>query len=123
MTSYPKLYYLASPYTHEDPFIKEARFNIICNVAARLMRVYNFHLFVPIAMSHPIQLIGGCAGSWAYWEEYDKLILARCDELLVVTMDGWESSIGVIAEIAYAKQNNLPVRYVNPDTLSLTMDA
>jgi hypothetical protein len=31
-------------------------------------------------------------------------MLARCDELMVVTLDGWDKSVGVAAEVAEAER-------------------
>ena len=37
-------------------------------------------------------------------------MLQRCDELIVLTLTGWETSRGVQAEIAFAKEINLPIK-------------
>lgn len=54
--------YLASPYSHPEPRIKEARFR----AAAQLFK--RGHLvFCPIAMSHPLAVYGNMDGSWETW--------------------------------------------------------
>ena len=44
---------------------------------------------------------------WDYWEAYDKRLLAMCDQLYVLTLDGWYESVGVTAEIKPAQAGSL----------------
>jgi len=39
----------------------------------------------------------------------DLALLLRCDAMIVA--DGWENSKGVLAEIKFAEENNIPVLY------------
>ncbi len=77
-----------------------------------MMRVGKL-VFSPIAHTHPIAAYD-LPGDWAFWRRYDRAMLQRCDELAVLQLDGWEESIGVQAEIAIAKDLNLPVRFITP---------
>ena len=108
--------YLASPYSHPDPEIRERRFKEICKIASVLIMGGNV-LFCPISMSHPIQEYGHTKSTWEFWEAIDTKFLELSDELLVITMDGWEESIGVQAEIKIARDLGLPIRYLDPKTL------
>lgn len=105
------LIYLASPYSHPDPAVRLQRFETVCFVAANLMRD-GVHLYSPIAHTHPIALKGELPLGWEFWEQYDRKILAACQELWVVMMDGWRESKGVAAEIKIAEEMGLPVKYV-----------
>ena len=105
------LIYLASPYSHPDPAVRVARFDVICRVAARLM-LEGVHLYSPIAHTHPIAVQGDLPTGWDFWEQYDRKILKACGELWVCTMDGWRESKGVTAEIKIAEELLLPVRYI-----------
>ena len=49
-----------------------------------------------------------------FWQTVDLHMLDRCDEVMVVCMDGWQDSQGVKAEIAHAKQIGKRVMYVDP---------
>ena len=106
------LIYLASPYSHHDKQIQEWRFQAACQQAALMMQSGKL-VFSPIAHTHPIAAFG-LPGDWAFWQAYDRAMLERCDELAVLQLDGWEESIGVQAEIAIAKELNLPVRFITP---------
>jgi hypothetical protein len=68
-------------------------------------------VFSPIVHSHPLVEHGLSAG-WKFWERFDHQHLERCDEVVVLLLDGWRESIGVQAEIRLARELSKPVRYV-----------
>jgi len=114
-----KLYYLASPYTHEDDNVRKERYETISKVGACLVS-QGYHIFGPITESATYQKYGNeigidLEGGWDYWEQHDKLMLSKCDGLIVVMLEGWNKSTGVLAEIEFAKKFMLPVFYVNPN--------
>ena len=104
--------YLASPYSHPDAAVREQRFHAVCRMAAALMQQGHV-VFAPIVHGHP--LVGhGLPTDWLFWEQYDREHLRRCDELMVLRLDGWRESVGVAAEIRIAAELGKPVRYVDP---------
>jgi hypothetical protein len=105
-----RLIYLASPYSHSDPAVQEARFLAVCAHVADMMR-QGEHVYSPVCHTHPVTRFG-LPGDWEYWAEYDKVMLSRCDELAVLCLDGWRESVGVRAEIAIAKEAGMPVRFI-----------
>ena len=107
-----RLIYLASPYSHPDKQIQEQRFQAACQQAALMMQAGDL-VFSPIAHTHPIAAYG-LPGDWSFWQAYDRAMIERCDELAVLQLDGWEESIGVQAEIAIAKELNLPACFIRP---------
>lgn len=104
--------YLASPYSHPEATVRDARFHSVCCVAARLMKS-GMHVFSPIAHTHPIALAGDLPRGWDYWEAFDRKMIAACDGVLVLRLDGWDKSKGVTAEIAIAKELGKPVAYID----------
>lgn len=111
-----KLIYLATPYNHPDPIIREQRFTLACLAAATLMNDGTF-LFCPIAHTHPIALQGNLPYGWDYWKEYDRLMLNACDELWIIQMEGWDNSEGIKGEYKIAKELSKPIYYLHPVTL------
>jgi hypothetical protein len=112
--------YLASPYTHPDPVVREERFAAACAVAAQLLR-FGHLVFSPICHSHPLTRFG-LPLDWGFWERCDRQHLERCSELIVLMLPGWTSSRGVLAEIAIARELGLPVRYLEgPATTTPTL--
>jgi hypothetical protein len=107
------LTYLATPYSHPDPEVREARYRAACAVAA-VMSARGDLVFSPVAHGHGIALSGGLPVSWEHWERLDLRMLLACDSLTVVCLHGWRASRGIQAEVAAAREMGLPVRFVDP---------
>ena len=107
----PCLAYLAIPYSHPDPLIREERFRAVNRVAARLM-AGGMHVFSPISHTHPIAVEGDLPRGWEYWEAYDRVMLKACQKLIVLKLDGWDKSVGVAGEIAIAQELGIEVEYL-----------
>lgn len=105
------LIYLASPYSHPDPAVRQQRFETVCFIAARLMRE-GHHVYSPIAHTHPIAVKGELPTGFEYWEAFDRKMITACDAVWVAMMDGWRESVGVTAEIKIADELGKPVRYI-----------
>ncbi len=45
----------------------------------------------------------------------DRALLERCDQLVVLMLDGWRESVGVQAEILIASELGIPTRYWEPN--------
>lgn len=106
----PPLIYLAIPFGHKDVSMRDRRFHAANACAAQLM-ANGFNIFSPISHNVPIARINSLRG-WVHWERNDTAILKACDQLLVLCLDGWRESEGVAAEIAIAKQEGMPIRYL-----------
>jgi len=104
--------YLASPYSHPCPAVREARFRAVCRQAAEMLR-RGILVFSPIAHSHAIAA-HGLPIDWAFWQRFDIPFLEMCSEVWVLTLDGWQESRGVQAEIALARERRKPVVLVEP---------
>jgi len=104
--------YLASPYSHDDPKIREERFNKVNKAAASLMS-QGLIIFSPISHTHPIALAGALPLGWAFWHEYDYEFISMCNKVLVLKLEGWENSIGVNAEIAIAQELCIEIEYID----------
>ena len=110
--------YLASPYSHPDPAVREVRFQAVCRAAAVLMGA-GLHVFSPIAHTHPIALVGELPGDWEYWAKYDEAVLQTCRSIVVLQLDGWNASRGVQGERDIATLLHLPTYLVRPDPADL----
>lgn len=106
--------YLATPYSHRDPAVREKRFKIACKIAARLIRNGDC-VFSPIAHSHSICTASNSQldGSWETWQLFDARMISACDQLFVAMMPGWRTSKGVAAEIRWAKKLNKQIDYLS----------
>lgn len=106
--------YLASPYSHPDATIREARYLEAVRATALLMNAGEI-IFSPIAHSHPIAVNHSLPLDWQFWEAYDRAFIQHCEGVIVLMLDGWRESKGVKAEIEIAKGLGWPVRYLTID--------
>jgi len=98
--------YLACPYWHQDPEVRAARVEASRRIAASMAERGQM-VFSPLVHGHHIG-----AGSEGYWREHGLEMLRRCNEVVIIAMDGWWESVGVRAEIAEAQRLGLPIRMI-----------
>lgn len=111
--------YLASPYSNPAQAVVEARFVAVCEAAARLMAA-GHKIFSPIAHTHPIAQHGQLPTDWKFWRDYDEAMICAADRLWILTLPGWRESKGVSGEILIALREQLPIAFVDPETLEVT---
>lgn len=113
--------YLASPYSHKSAKVRKYRFETIVDIAAKLL-AQGETVFCPIAHTYPIELSDYLPEDKKYdgtfWLKHDYELLDKAKRLVVVKMKGWEKSKGIFGEIAYAKFKNIPIYYLDPDTMN-----
>jgi hypothetical protein len=107
------LIYIASPYTHYDLDVRISRFEQVCYFAGELMNMGEI-VFSPIAHCHPIQVMHDLPCDWEYWKKTCLAYLGCCYKLIVLQLDGWDTSTGVTAEIKLALDMGLEIEYIKP---------
>ena len=105
--------YLACPYHHDNPFIKQERFLQSCIVAAKLIDQGRI-IFSPISHSHPISQFTK-ENNHELWLRQDTPFLWVADRLLVLKLDGWRESRGVAFEVSHFKTNGKPIEWLEPE--------
>lgn len=105
--------YLGSPYSSPDPAIQQQRFERVTQAAAWLMQ-HGQSVFSPITHSHNIEQHFSYRRDWEFWAKQDLPLMQACDELFILTLEGWERSIGVQAEIEHARELGIPVTFMEP---------
>ena len=107
--------YLACPYSDPDPSVRDSRVLAADMAAASLMEQGHI-VFSPLSHSHPISRFCKVDPTdHDFWLRQDLAWLRHCDELLVLTLDGWEGSKGIKTEIAEAIKIGMSVRYIQPE--------
>ena len=104
--------YLASPYSHPDPVVRQWRFDAACQATAAMIRDGR-PVFSPVVHSHPLTRYG-LPVEWEFWERYDRAYMAACREFAILTLEGWKESKGVKAEIHIAAELRLPLYLIDP---------
>lgn len=105
--------YLAVPYSHADPAVMEARFQAVNRAAARLVEQGKV-FFSPISHRHPIAQVLDNPLNPA-WYAFDEAFMPICTEMVILAIDGWETSYGVRREMAQFKARRLPITLMKED--------
>ena len=112
----PTLIYIASPYAHSSSEVREARLEAVRYLCGQMVNQGK------IVMS-PLVYLGELAYRGVHppqgWYAFDLQLLARCDELLVLQLPGWEDSKGVLVEIAGAQTKGMPIRLMSLEQAAL----
>lgn len=102
--------YLASPYTHADPLIEQQRYDAAYAYTLQQIRL-GVVIFSPIVYCHHFYTGGHLGGDFSTWKDFNLEMILRSTALRVLRLKGWENSVGVNAEIDYARRAMIPVEY------------
>lgn len=108
--------YLATPYTHKDQSVVQKRVDDTCE-AFSILSALGKIVLSPILLSHPVSVRYNIGSTWEVWKKVDLEYIKTCDELYVITLDGWKESVGVQAEIIAAKELGVKVSYYSLEDL------
>ena len=111
-----KLYYLASPYSHTNSFIKQCRYEAVIYAGSLLTRK-GFRLLEPIAMCHEQSNRHDMPGGYEFWKTRDRGFIDICDGIIVLTINGWDESVGVSDEIQHARDTRKSVTFMSPQQI------
>jgi len=106
--------YLASPYSHPDPYQREIRYLLTMKEMVRILKTKQA-VYSPIVHCHELAKIEEMPKDADFWEAYNFTMLNQADELWILKLPGWRESVGCKAEFRYADQNGIPVRYITPE--------
>lgn len=105
--------YLATPYSHDDPKVKQERIDAVNKAAAHMMQQGLF-VYSPISHTDPIANDNELPTDWQYWGDYCETMLKVCSKMVVLMQEDWEKSEGVNAEIKIARKLGIPIEYRAP---------
>lgn len=108
--------YIASPYSDPDKSLVNYRVKVVCQYAAHLFKL-GFTCTSPILVGTAIFQHAELPSDFEFWEKMSYDTLKRCDLLAVIKLPGWESSVGVQAEITFAKKNRIIIEHVDVNYL------
>lgn len=106
--------YIASPYMHQTPEIRQERYERVRAFTARLMS-QGVVAFSPIVHCHPMATEHQLPKDWDFWKHIDEVFLSRASMLCVLLLDGWRESRGVTYEREFAKRLKIPEVLAEPD--------
>ena len=108
------LTYLAVPYSSPDPEVRRQRFEAANRAAGKLMAQGHI-VFSPISHTHPIAEACNLPLGWEYWQQFDRAYLAASRLMVILTLDGWEESVGIAGERKICEDLGVPVEFMEPE--------
>ena len=103
--------YLACPYSHPEGLVRAERAQIAARAAEFLMRE-GVAVFCPIVHGHAIERETRTEHDDAFWRIQDAPFIVACHALVILGLDGWRESKGVIWESAVAFEHNIPILFM-----------
>lgn len=104
------LIYLASPYSHTSPAVREHRY-LQARRATIDQLLKGVAIFSPIVYGKEMESQLGT--HFEAWAALNDTMIHVCTEFWVLTISGWSDSRGVMHEINLAHALNKPVSYIN----------
>jgi hypothetical protein len=105
--------YLASPYTHPDKAVMQARFEEAERCLAWLLNL-KIWAYAPIVHCHALARKYELPPSHDFWLDYDRAMILGSNGVLVLQIDGGKESKGVQSELLFARANHIFIRSVRP---------
>lgn len=110
------LVYLASPYSYKaDAELMQYRYEENLRVLTEFT-LQGIAVFSPIVTSHNMSAKYKLPCTFDFWQNIDFAAIDHCSHLYVMMLPDWDKSIGVTAEIAYAKKSGKKIVYLEMDS-------
>lgn len=117
----PRLTYLSLPYSDPDHDVRDSRVREAHRAMAEMMASGDL-IVCPAVMNHEaLDLLRGTtdAPGTAYWRDLEQRLASASDDLVILTLRGWDQSRGVAREIALFEAAGKPVRLRPPQAATL----
>jgi hypothetical protein len=99
--------YLASPYSHPDESVRQARYELAMAATVWLTR-QRIWTYSPIVSWHEAAQLHALPTDAAFWLDANSDAQLACrDGTIVLCLPGWKESKGVTGEISFALRHNL----------------
>lgn len=108
----PIIYYLASPYSDPDPLTRDQRYLKVMECASSLLN-QNILTFSPILYSHEMSKKYSLPTDAAWWWDFNRTMMDKCENLIILKLPGWDKSVGVKQEKEYAQSMSYPIYMFN----------
>lgn len=70
--------------------------------------------YSPIVHCHHMSQVFGMPKDHKFWLDYDRAMILSARGIQVLTLPGWERSVGVKNEIEFALTRGKPITYLSP---------
>ena len=111
-----RLAYLAQAYSHEDPKVREARFELAVAAIHRLEREFpGLLVYSPIVHYHHTATIFGAPTDAEFYQKRNMTMLERCDMMFLLDDEPASRSKGVAQEVKWAEALSISIIRTNPE--------
>jgi hypothetical protein len=104
--------YLALPYSHKSERVMAERAAISDFIFSELTKEGRI-IYAPISSCHHVAVKYGLPRDWMFWADMGRFFVGASMRLLVIPLKGWETSIGLAAEIEIAKENGIEIVFLD----------
>ena len=105
------LVFLALPYSHTDPAVRETRYKAAIKKFQELTK-RGYQVTCLVIVGHSITVGTDLPFDWKNWETFCLTQLRLSWKICVLALDGWEDSVGLTEEIRVAAENGLAKEFV-----------
>lgn len=106
--------YLASPYTHADPFVREQRYLRALEVL-KCLTLSGLTYYSPVVHFHPLAKLYGLAADHPEFYRHGLKMLDGSVGMDVLRLEGWHLSRGIKAEVTRAASQGKSITYISGD--------
>lgn len=107
--------FVAIPYYHFDKEIIERRVSIISKYCGSLLEK-NIMCTSPVLFGTTVLKYCHLPDDFGFWDKLSFSYLEKATELHILMLPGWRESKGVNAEIKFALDHNIAIKYVGIKT-------
>lgn len=108
-----KIEYLAIPYSDKDKNVMDFRAAVSDYIFAKLSNEGRI-VYAPISSCHDIAKKYGLPKTFEFWEKVCLEFVGLAYKLIVIKLPGWQSSVGLTAELKLAQKLGIEIEYLDP---------
>ena len=112
----PELWYIACPYSHPCPEVRAGRVSAVRKYVLKLMK--NVPAVVPFSpVLYSAELQENIESLSVGWYRFGLRFLHKADRLIVLKLDGWQQSVEMEIEIAFAEAQGIEIEWDMPEEI------
>lgn len=105
--------YLASPYSHIDPEVRQWRYETVRDFVAHHMQNAPMPIYSPIVYGHYMAKEKGMPFHKDFWHRHNTSMLRRCEIFWGMKLPGWDESAGCKIELNMAENLLMSIHYID----------
>ena len=105
--------YLASPYSHPDPFVRESRYLWTMKEMTMMLKE-GVAVYSPIVHCHELAKIADLPRTADFWRTYNFIMLGAAETVGMLMLPGWEDSVGMKEECEEGTLKGIRIMYIEP---------